>query len=62
MFDGRNQWEPDALRAAGFTYYGIGRAPPPVSDRALSPGRQRLPGRHQFTKRAIPSSSATLGA
>jgi UDPglucose 6-dehydrogenase len=25
VFDGRNQWEPEALRAAGFTYYGIGR-------------------------------------
>jgi UDPglucose 6-dehydrogenase len=25
VFDGRNQWEPAALRAAGFTYYGIGR-------------------------------------
>ena len=23
--DGRNVWEPSALRAAGFTYYGIGR-------------------------------------
>jgi UDPglucose 6-dehydrogenase len=25
VFDGRNQWDPHALRAAGFTYYGIGR-------------------------------------
>jgi UDPglucose 6-dehydrogenase len=25
LFDGRNQWEPEPLRAAGFTYYGIGR-------------------------------------
>ena len=25
VFDGRNQWEPEALRSAGFTYYGIGR-------------------------------------
>jgi UDPglucose 6-dehydrogenase len=25
LFDGRNQWEPDEVRAAGFTYYGIGR-------------------------------------
>jgi UDPglucose 6-dehydrogenase len=25
VFDGRNQWEPEALRTAGFTYYGIGR-------------------------------------
>ena len=24
-FDGRNQYEPAALRQAGFTYYGIGR-------------------------------------
>jgi UDPglucose 6-dehydrogenase len=25
LFDGRNQWDPEALRAAGFTYHGIGR-------------------------------------
>jgi UDPglucose 6-dehydrogenase len=25
VFDGRNQWDPAALRAAGFTYFGIGR-------------------------------------
>jgi UDPglucose 6-dehydrogenase len=25
VFDGRNQWEPAALHAAGFTYFGIGR-------------------------------------
>ncbi len=25
VFDGRNQWDPETLRAAGFTYYGIGR-------------------------------------
>jgi UDPglucose 6-dehydrogenase len=25
LFDGRNQWEPADVRAAGFTYYGIGR-------------------------------------
>jgi UDPglucose 6-dehydrogenase len=25
LFDGRNQWDPEALRTAGFTYYGIGR-------------------------------------
>jgi UDPglucose 6-dehydrogenase len=25
VFDGRNQWEPEALRGAGFVYYGIGR-------------------------------------
>jgi UDPglucose 6-dehydrogenase len=25
VFDGRNQWEPEALRSAGFVYYGIGR-------------------------------------
>jgi UDPglucose 6-dehydrogenase len=25
VVDGRNVWEPSALRAAGFTYYGIGR-------------------------------------
>jgi UDPglucose 6-dehydrogenase len=25
LFDGRNQWDPDPLRAAGFTYVGIGR-------------------------------------
>jgi UDPglucose 6-dehydrogenase len=25
LFDGRNQWEPTALRNAGFTYTGIGR-------------------------------------
>jgi UDPglucose 6-dehydrogenase len=28
LFDGRNQWEPDAVRAAGFTYYAIGRGAP----------------------------------
>ena len=26
LFDGRNIWEPDEVRALGFTYYGIGRA------------------------------------
>jgi UDPglucose 6-dehydrogenase len=26
VFDGRNVWNPTELRAAGFTYYGIGRA------------------------------------
>jgi UDPglucose 6-dehydrogenase len=25
LFDGRNQWEPDSVRALGFTYSGIGR-------------------------------------
>jgi UDPglucose 6-dehydrogenase len=25
VVDGRNVWEPSDLRAAGFTYYGIGR-------------------------------------
>ena len=25
IFDGRNIWNPAELRAAGFTYYGIGR-------------------------------------
>lgn len=25
MFDGRNVWDPNDVRAAGFTYYGIGR-------------------------------------
>ena len=25
LFDGRNIWEPDEVRALGFTYYGIGR-------------------------------------
>jgi UDPglucose 6-dehydrogenase len=25
LFDGRNVWEPDEVRALGFTYYGIGR-------------------------------------
>jgi UDPglucose 6-dehydrogenase len=25
LFDGRNQWDPAEVRAAGFTYYGIGR-------------------------------------
>jgi UDPglucose 6-dehydrogenase len=25
LFDGRNQWDPGEVRAAGFTYYGIGR-------------------------------------
>jgi UDPglucose 6-dehydrogenase len=25
VFDGRNIWDPDELRALGFTYYGIGR-------------------------------------
>jgi UDPglucose 6-dehydrogenase len=25
VFDGRNQWDPETLRTAGFTYYGIGR-------------------------------------
>jgi UDPglucose 6-dehydrogenase len=25
LFDGRNVWSPHAARAAGFTYYGIGR-------------------------------------
>ena len=24
LFDGRNIWNPDALRRKGFTYYGIG--------------------------------------
>jgi UDPglucose 6-dehydrogenase len=25
VFDGRNVWNPAELRAAGFTYYGVGR-------------------------------------
>jgi UDPglucose 6-dehydrogenase len=25
LFDGRNQWDPEDVRAAGFTYHGIGR-------------------------------------
>jgi UDPglucose 6-dehydrogenase len=25
VFDGRNIWEPADVRAAGLTYYGIGR-------------------------------------
>jgi len=25
LFDGRNIWNPERLRALGFTYYGIGR-------------------------------------
>ena len=25
LFDGRNQWSPEEVRGAGFTYYGIGR-------------------------------------
>jgi len=25
VFDGRNVWTPTEMRAAGFTYYGIGR-------------------------------------
>jgi UDPglucose 6-dehydrogenase len=25
LFDGRNIWDPDEVRALGFTYYGIGR-------------------------------------
>jgi UDPglucose 6-dehydrogenase len=25
VFDGRNVWDPDEMRAAGFTYYGMGR-------------------------------------
>jgi UDPglucose 6-dehydrogenase len=25
LFDGRNVWAPEEARAAGFTYYGIGR-------------------------------------
>jgi UDPglucose 6-dehydrogenase len=28
LFDGRNIWDPDQARAAGFTYYGIGRGVP----------------------------------
>jgi UDPglucose 6-dehydrogenase len=30
LFDGRNVWSPNELRAAGFTYYGIGRGKPAV--------------------------------
>jgi hypothetical protein len=26
LVDGRNVWPPDEARAAGFSYYGIGRA------------------------------------
>jgi UDPglucose 6-dehydrogenase len=26
IFDGRNLYEPKAVKAAGFTYYAIGRA------------------------------------
>ena len=29
LFDGRNLWEPDAMRALGFVVYGIGRPSPP---------------------------------
>jgi UDPglucose 6-dehydrogenase len=25
VFDGRNVWDPEEMRAAGFTYYGMGR-------------------------------------
>ena len=28
VFDGRNVWDPAEMRAAGFTYYGIGRGSP----------------------------------
>ena len=30
VFDGRNVWEPAAMRAAGFRYHGIGRPVQPV--------------------------------
>jgi UDPglucose 6-dehydrogenase len=26
LFDGRNVWDPDEVRALGFRYHGIGRA------------------------------------
>ena len=29
VFDGRNIWEPSDVRAAGFTYFGIGRGTRP---------------------------------
>jgi UDPglucose 6-dehydrogenase len=25
VFDGRNVWDPEEMRAAGFAYYGMGR-------------------------------------
>ena len=28
LFDGRNVWDPAKARAAGFTYYGVGRSLP----------------------------------
>ena len=31
LFDGRNIWSPPELRAAGFTYYGIGRGKQPAA-------------------------------
>lgn len=26
LFDGRNLWKPDSVKARGFTYYGVGRS------------------------------------
>jgi len=31
LFDGRNVWSPTEVRAAGFSYYGIGRGKAEVS-------------------------------
>jgi UDPglucose 6-dehydrogenase len=33
VFDGRHQYDPSDLKAAGFEYYGIGRGAAPASAR-----------------------------
>jgi UDPglucose 6-dehydrogenase len=34
VFDGRNQWDPAALRSAGFSYHGVGRGLPARATRS----------------------------
>jgi UDPglucose 6-dehydrogenase len=36
LFDGRNQWEPDTVRALGFSYQGVGRGIKPGSNGSAS--------------------------
>jgi UDPglucose 6-dehydrogenase len=45
VFDGRNLLDPEALRAAGFVYYGVGRAEPRAPEAPAAARRPRVRAR-----------------